>query len=189
MPDELPVHVSRRELHDIEVPGTFEADGSFDVELVNHGNSLHMHLHLDDVLSEVAELTATNHYVEGERMRVVHVDVDESRLAGEPIRGKLKIVSAYGASTRWVDVVLSEAEEDEETVEVGESLAEPTPRTAPEESNLVVSNPEVPILVLGALAVTVAVVIALTVDDVVVLGGAGGVVVAVLVGMFLLLRG
>lgn len=189
MPDELPVHVSRRELHAIEVPGTYEAEGAFDLRLVNHGNSLHMHVHLDDVLSEVASLTATNHYVEGESERLVRVDVDEDRLTAEPIRGKLKVVSAYGASTRWIDVVLTEPEVEEDSVRVDESLAQPTPKPEPADESPLIANPEVPVLVLGALAVTVAVVVALTVDDVVVLGGAGGVVLAVLVGMILLLRG
>ena len=190
MPDELPVHVSREELHAIEVPGTFEAEGSFDVLLRNHGNSLHMHVHLDDALSEVAELTATNHYVEGESERVVHVAVDEDRLSSEPIRGKLKIVSAYGASTRWVDVVLAEPEAEEETVRVDESLAQPKPKPEPEPAGgPTFANPEVPVLVLGALAVTVAVVVALVVDDVVVLAGAATVVLGVILGMFFLLRG
>ncbi|MEF8855374.1 MAG: hypothetical protein V5A24_07790, partial [Haloarculaceae archaeon] len=157
MPDELPVHVSRQKLHAIEVPGTFETEGSFDVGLVNHGNSIHMHVHLDDALSEVAELSATNHHVAGESERVVRVIVDEDRLGPQPVRGKLKVVSAYGASTRWVDVVLEEPDEEENTVRVDESLAEPSPRPEPEATGgPVFASPAVPIVALAALALLVA---------------------------------
>lgn len=127
MPDTLPVHLSREELHSLEVPPSFETTGSFDVRLVNHGESLHVHLHLDDPLSEVARLDAGNHYVEGDSERYVRVDVDTARLDGDHL-GKLKIASAYGAETRWIDITLSELDPDANTVEVDESLATPQPR-------------------------------------------------------------
>ena len=190
MPDELPVHVSRQELHAVEVPGTFETEGSFDVALKNHGNSIHMHVHLDDALSAVADLTATNHHVDGETERVVHVDVDEERLGPEPVRGKLKVVSAYGASTRWVDVVIAEPEEEDSTVRVDESLAEPRPKPESETAGgPVFASPTVPVVALGAIAVVVALVVAVVVDDAIVLGGAFAVVFAVLLAMVLLVRG
>jgi len=190
VPDELPVHVSRQELHEVEVPGTFETEGSFDVALKNHGNSIHMHLHLDDALSTVATLTATNHHVDGETERVIRVEVDEDRLGPEPVRGKLKVVSAYGASTRWVDVVLREPEDEDDTVRVDESLAEPSPKPDPETGGgSVFASPAVPVVALGVVAVVVALVLAMLVDDIVVLGGAVAVVIAVLVAMVLLVRG
>ena len=80
MTDELPVHISREELHTLEVPGSFQATGPFDVRLINHGESLHIHLHLDDPLSNVAAIDAGNHYVERDSQRYVHVDVDTDRL-------------------------------------------------------------------------------------------------------------
>ena len=190
MPDELPVHVSRQELHGVEVPGTFETEGSFDVALKNHGNSIHMHVHLDDALSAVASLTATNHHVDGETERVLRVEVDEDRLGPEPVRGKLKVVSAYGASTRWVDVVIRKPEDEDDTVRVDESLAEPRPKPEAETGGgPTVASPAVPVIALGAVAIVVALVVAVLVDDVVVLGGAVTVVFAVLVAMVLLLRG
>jgi hypothetical protein len=183
--------VSRDGLHAIDVPGIFEAEGSFDVRLVNHGISLPLHVHLDDVLWEVAALSATNHYVEGESERIVRVEVDEARLPAEPVRGKLKLVSAYGASTRWVEVLLSEPDEEAESVQVDASLSKPQPAPAPESSDTgsLLANPEVPVIGLAAIAVTVAVVAILVVRDTVVLGGAMAVVAAVLVAGFLLLRG
>ena len=107
MPDEFTVHISRDELHAIEIPASFETSGSFDVVLVNHGTSLHVHLHLDDSLSEVAALDANNHYVEGDSSRVVRIGVDTERLPDSGVFGRLKIVSAYGSQTRWVDIELT----------------------------------------------------------------------------------
>jgi len=71
--DALVVHVNRDELHGLAVPDSFEAGESFDVVLVNHGESTHVHLHLDDALSEQAALEAPNHHVEGGSERRVRV--------------------------------------------------------------------------------------------------------------------
>lgn len=181
---ELPVHISREELHTLEVPASFETTGSFDIRLVNHGTSLHVHLHLDDDLSEIATVGAGNHYVEGESERNVRVDVDTERLDGEQWLGKLKIVSAYGAETRWVDVAVSEPEPENESVLVDESLAQPQPE--PEEKT-VFDRPELPVLVLGGIALLVAVVTALVLEETVVLLGSLVVLGGVLVALFFLL--
>ena len=181
MPAELPVHVNRDELHSLEVPPSFEADGPFDVRLVNHGESLHVHVHLDDGLSRVAHIDAANHYVERDSERFVRIDVDEAALGQEPIRGKIKVASAYGAETRWIDVQLAEPEEDDESVQVDESLATPaTPAQETEPSLL--ARPELPVLALGGLALLVALLAAVVLRDVLVLVGSlivlGGVLVA-----------
>ena len=94
-------HINRTAIHSLEVPESFDTEGSFVVELRNEGEATHVHLHLDDVLSEVASLDAGNHYVAGDSSREVRVQVSPG---GEPIRGKLKVVTAYGAETRYVDV-------------------------------------------------------------------------------------
>lgn len=94
-------HVNRTGIHSLEVPDTFETEGSFVVDLRNEGEATHVHLHLDDALSEVARLDAGNHYVAGDSNREVRVYVSPG---GEPVRGKLKVVTAYGAETRFVDV-------------------------------------------------------------------------------------
>jgi len=182
----LPVHLSRKELHSLEVPPSFEAEGAFDVRLINHGESVHVHLHLDDPLSEVAELDAGNHYVEGESERYVRIDVDPSKLDGETHLGKLKIASAYGAQTRWVDVHVSAPDPEQETVQVDESLAKPQPRE--QQDGPALEDSTVPVLVLIVFAILVAgsavavfrePVIAL--GSVVVLGGVAG-------ALFFLLR-
>ena len=94
-------HVNRTGIHSLEVPDAFETEGSFVVDLRNEGEATHVHLHLDDALSEVARLDAGNHYVAGDSNREVRVYVSPG---GEPVRGKLKVVTAYGAETRFVDI-------------------------------------------------------------------------------------
>ncbi|PSQ03972.1 hypothetical protein BRC92_05645 [Halobacteriales archaeon QS_4_69_31] len=189
--DRLSVHLNREELHAVEVPGSFETTGSFDVELINHGTSVHAHLHLDDALSEVASIDAANHFIDGESRRAVRVSVNGSG----SVRGKLKVASAYGAQTRYVDVHVLEPEAEEEPVEVDESLSEPQPReeSAPSGGGSplapLVENPELVVLALGVLAVAVAAIAALVIGSNLVLLGALVVLVGVLVAMYLLVAG
>ncbi|MEF8787243.1 MAG: hypothetical protein V5A45_15035 [Haloarculaceae archaeon] len=187
MPDELPVHVSRQDLHALEVPASFEASRSFDVVLVNHGESLHVHLHLDDALSDVATMDASNHYVEGESQRAVRVTVDTDRLPDDGIFGRLKVASAYGAETRWIDVELEPPVEERKTVEVDESLAQPQPRETESETETSLARPELPVLVLGGVALLVAALTALIIGDLLVTLGSLVVLAGVLVATYFLL--
>lgn len=186
MTDELPVHISREELHALEVPGSFEADGSFSIRLVNHAESLHVHLHLDDPLSEVASIDASNHYVEGESQRLVRIDVETARLDGEGVRGKLKVASAYGAETRWIDLRLREPEPEETTVQVDESLSEPQPIQS--ESEPLVSSPGLLVAGLGIVALSIVGVVAITLSDPLIAGGALVVLAGVVVALFFLFQ-
>ncbi|MHB9286661.1 hypothetical protein ACKVMT_06430 [Halobacteriales archaeon Cl-PHB] len=189
MSDQLPVHVNREELHALEVPASFEAHDSFDVALVNHGESLHVHVHLDDALSQVASIDATNHYVERESTRAVRVTVDEAALAhlGD-VHGKIKVASAYGAQTRWIDVDLSEYEEEDDAVQVDESLAQPQP-TPEEPGTPLLQRPELPVLALGGLALVVALLAAVLINNTFVLVGSLVVLAGVLVALYFLLAG
>jgi hypothetical protein len=184
--DELPVHISREELHSLDVPASFEAAGSFDVRLVNHAESLHVHLHLDDPLSTVAAIDASNHYVERESERYVRVNVDTDRLDEDGIRGKLKVASAYGAETRWIDIEITEPVPEETTVQVDESLAQPQP-SEPETSQTV-QNPALFVVGLGLIALAVAGVVAVVLSDPLVAGGALVVLAGVVVALFFLLQ-
>jgi len=127
VPDALTVHVNRGELHGLAVPDSFETSESFGVVLVNHGESTHVHIHLDDALSEQAAVEAPNHHVEGGDERRVRV----TRTADGAARGNLKVVTAYGATTRLVDVELTEPVYTDDSVEVGEELTKPQPRPDP----------------------------------------------------------
>jgi len=187
--DELPVHVSRQKLHSLDVPATFEAHDSFDVVLVNHGQPVHVHLHLDDDLSKVASLDASNHYVDGESRRAVRIHVDRDALPEESMLGKLKVASGYGATTRWIDVELSSPVANESEVEVDESLTKPPARGADDTESTFFGGPELPVLGLGVLALAVAVVAAVVLDHTLVLLGALAVLAGVLVALSLLVRG
>ncbi len=183
------MHVSRTELHSLDVPASIEAHGPFDVVLVNHAEAAHVHVHLDDDLSEFATIEASNHYVDGESRRAVRVNVDEDGLPEESTLGKLKVASGYGARTRWVDVELSPPPEEESEVEVDESLARP-PAPEPEDSGpSPLDRPELPVLALGAVALVVALVAAVALDQRTVLLGALAVLGGVIVALFLLLGG
>ena len=189
MSDEFSVHISRRDLHAIEIPDSFATDGSFDVVLVNHGTSLHVHLHLDDTLSDVATLDANNHYVEGEDERAVHIAVDADRIPDDGLFGRLKIVSAYGSETRWVDVELSQPNPTKESVRVDESLSKPPEPQSSQTGTPSLDSPELPVLALGGLALVVAIVTAVLVQDTLVTVGAGAVVLGVVVALYVLLQG
>ncbi|WP_255150285.1 DUF7524 family protein [Halorarius halobius] len=123
MTDTLVAAVNRTHLHSLEVPDAFETDGSFDVELRNDGESTHVHLHLDDSLSAVARLEATNHYVRSESTRRVHVAVDAPD--DTQVRGRMKVVTAYGAETRYVTITVDTTGHTE--VQVDPDLGQPQP--------------------------------------------------------------
>jgi len=196
--DPLAVHVNRTELHGLEVPNSFEVTGSFVVEITNHGEPLHVHLHLDDALSEVARLEASNHHVDAESTRRVEVAVDPR----EAVRGKLKVVTAYGATTRYIDLVVDRPEREKDPVQVDESLNKPKPRQSPGPSGggpsgggpnestggLLVERPELAVLAFGGVALAVAVLAAVVLQNVIVVLGSLVVVAGVLVAAALLLR-
>lgn len=200
MTDELTVHVNREELHALEVPASFEATGSFDVVIVNHGEPLHVHLHLDDSLSRIASLTAGNHHVEGGSERRVSVDVDTATLADragstgrgqagassatglsdDAAGGQLKVSTAYGAETDLVDIAVTAPESTGDTVRVDESLGTPRPAA---DSGTLRDRPQLLIFALAAGGLFFAVVTGLLVDELLVMFGVILVVFGVLLSV------
>lgn len=170
MSETLPVYVNRASLHSLEVPERFETDGSFDVQLINHGEPIHVHLHLDDRLSDIASVDAPNHHVDRESQRPVRVNVHRPG----SVFGKLKIVTSYGAETRYVDIDLVEPSEPEETVQVDESLSKPQPesgeQSTAEDGGMAGSrgaterDRRLPVLALGAVTVVLALGAAAVID-------------------------
>lgn len=181
MPAELPVHVNRDGLHSIEVPASFEAEGSFDVRLINHGEAAHVHLHLEDALSGAGAVDANNHYVKADSERFVRVKVAD----GASGLGKLKVATSYGAETRYVDVDLSDPDDADGSVRVDESLSKPQPKPEPEPG--LIENSLVPVAVLGILSLLVAAAAFLVIQDTVIALAAAGVVVAVAIGIYVVL--
>lgn len=154
MTDTLDVDVNETGLHTLGVADTFDADGPFAVELRNHGEATHVHLNLDDRLSEVARIGATNHYVEAEEARRIDIDIKNPEAWPKDIvRGKLKVVVAHGQQTRYVDVTLDRTR-DTGPVEVDPELSRPQ---TDEETTASSTLRALPVGVLGAVALLLAV--------------------------------
>jgi hypothetical protein len=165
--DSLAVAVNRDGLHTLAVPDEFEAEGPFVVELHNHGEAAHVHLNLDDRLSEVARIGATNHYVEGEEVRRVDIETREpASWPTETVRGKLKVVVGHGQETHYVDVVFDRPAGRKE-VRVDPDLDTPAADDDPELPPLL---EVLPIVVLGSVAVVFAVGALVAPDGAVVFG-------------------
>ncbi len=174
------MHVNRDGLHSLETPDSFETAGGFDVRLINHGGAVHVHLHLDDALSDVAALEATNHYVREGADRLVRIDAEEGAVG----RGNLKVVTGYGARTRYVDVRLVEPEETGDRVRVDASLARPQPREAADDPDDGLRD-EATVVLLGGLALLAASAVAVLVPTTPVRLGAVAVAVAVVGALYL----
>ena len=183
MTDELPVHISREGARELEVPDSIEVTGSFDVRFVNHGEALHVHLNTSERLSQVVTVDAGNRHVPGNGERRVHIVVDTDALDGESLHGKLEVSTGYGAEQHWIDVEVKDPAAARTTVEVDETLAEPSPDT-----RRVLDWPELVVLALALLALGLAALTAYIVDDTLVVAGIGVVLVGVLVALVLLLR-
>ena len=179
MPDSLPVHLNRTDIHSLEVPNEFDATGSFDVRLVNHGEALHVHLHLDDSLSSVASLDATNHHVRAETDRLVRITVD----GDGPVRGKLKVVTGYGAETRYIDIYIPEGGSENEPVIVDEELSKPQPKPATGSEPGLEDLSAGPILAAGGFTALIAGLITLVLTGSVLLTVGTALAVTILVGL------
>ncbi|TKR28159.1 DUF7524 family protein [Natronomonas salsuginis] len=154
MTDSLAVAVNRDGLHTLAVPTEFEASGPFAVRVHNHGEAAHVHLNLDDRLSEIARIGATNHYVEAGESRSITVETREpSRWPSDTIRGKLKVVVGHGQETHYVDVTVDRTAANG-TVRVDPELGKPNRDSEPELPPLAKL---VPVVALGSVALVLAV--------------------------------
>ena len=126
----LLVDLNRERIYDIASQPSFETNGPFDVLLQNHGEAVHVHLAVDESLSAVTTLDATNQYVEADGQLLVRI---ETTSLGAPVTGRLKIVTGYGAESTYTTVAVSPPGTATDHVEVDERLAQPPPSdpTAP----------------------------------------------------------
>jgi hypothetical protein len=181
----LTVHLNRGELHDV-APATadFETDGAFELEFVNHGRALHVHVHPDDALARGVTVEDSNTFVETDATRIVPVNVSDGP---RPLRGALEVSAGYGATNATVNVGLVERREPD--LPVDETLAEPSERTGPGPSPLdaLLAEESLPVLALGGVAVLLAVGAAFALGDAVVALGALVVLGGVGVALFSLL--
>lgn len=128
----LSVDLNRERIYEIASQRSFETDGPFDVLLQNHGKAVHVHLALDDSLSEITTLDATNQYVEANGRQLVRI---ETTALSVPVTGRLKVVTGYGAESAYTTVTVSPPGTGTDHVEVDEQLAQP-PKTEPAEPTL-----------------------------------------------------
>ena len=189
MSDSLPVHINRDRLHDIQTVASFEATESFPILLQNGDAPVHVHLHLDDALSQVASIPANNHFVDADAVRQVRVEVEEGP---RPVEGQLKIVTGHGAETDYVAVSIVEPEDRADSVAVDATLADPVRREVEDETDDGLERVREsvgengPIAALGLLALAVAVGSATLSDSVAVLLGALAVLGSVVAAGYLL---
>jgi hypothetical protein len=189
----LLVELNRGELHQIEAPSEFATSEAFSLELRNHGESVHVHVHRDDDLSAVTTVDADgNLYVEGETTRSVPVEVSA---ADSPVTGTLEIATGYGSERASVRVTV-ETRETGPDVEVDDTLSQPSGSDSSSDSesallsDLIAALPGrriVPVFAVGVVATALAVWVAGTIDSPVVFIGAGvvvGAVIAALVSLF-----
>lgn len=177
MTGSLAVAVNRDGLHTLAVPSSFEATGPFAVELHNHGEAAHIHLNLDDRLSQIARVRATNHYVEDDERRLIDVETrDPSAWPADTVRGKLKVVVGHGREKHYVDVIFDRSAAENE-VRVDPDLA--TPDTERDRETPPVFR-LLPVVVLGSVAVLLAVGALFAAENLAVLLGALALVSAAL---------
>lgn len=189
MSDTLTVDVNRTHLHSVEAPDSFSSTGSFDIELENHGEAVHVHVHLDDTLSEVASIDAINHHLRPGAVRRVPVVVHRD---DRSVTGRLKVASAYGAETRYVDLSLRAVQPTKPPVEVDAALSKPNPNAGRSRGSsrsggrsgsrtgsgsmgsdsTLLAGLDAPALALGVATVFLVIVAVLTIDSAVLLAGA-----------------
>lgn len=193
MPDSLPVHLNHDRLHDVDTVASFEATESFPILLQNGDAPVHVHLHLDDALSQVASIPANNHFVDADATRQVTVEIEDGP---RPVEGRLKVVTGHGAETDYVVVSVVEPEEREDAVDVDETFADPPTREEPgdDESSgydgvTASLAADGPVVALGLFAIAVAVGSATLSDSGAVLVGALVVIGSVGTAGYLLARG
>lgn len=181
----LTVAINRDDVHAIAPETTrFETAGDFSVELDNGGQATHVHLHLDDELATVARIRdGNNHFVEAEKSVLVPVTVEDGR---RPVTGRMKLVTGYGAETRYVEVSVIEEEEPDTGVRVDESLGvKRAPEPAPTSPGISVGT--VALVALALLALVLAGGVALLAGGPAVAVGAAVVLLAVIVALYLVL--
>lgn len=186
MPKTLSVHLNRDGPRDIDPEAAaLETDRSFVLEFVNHGQPLHVHVHLDEVLDGVVTPAETQLYVDEDETRSLEVAVP--RGAG-PVEGRLRLVTGYGAEEASVALsVTRERKDGGPDVAVDDTLTEK--EAAPEPDTAASVTQVVTPVVLAGVVVLVAAAAAIAVPDAGALAvGVAGVLAGVAVAAYELRR-
>jgi hypothetical protein len=184
VPDRLSVHLNREKPRDVAPEAvSLETDRSFVLEFQNHGGPIHVHVHLDDALASVADLTATQIYVEEGETRSVQISIPRDH---PPAKGYVELSTGYGAEQARVNVTVTDHRKDGgPDVAVDEALSE-KPESDPEEASTSLTAIAGPVTAAtGAVVVAAAVAVAVS-DSLAVLVGVLALLGAVGVAAYLL---
>lgn len=180
MPEDLEIHLNRDGPHSIDTAtSTFETTDSFDILLQNHGSALHVYLQLDDDLSTIATLGSGNQYVDAETAQPVPVRISDGN---RPVNGRLKIVTGYGTETAYVTIRVVEPTDDDDQVQVAESLANPQP----DDPDPLIEPDHIPVIALGAIALLIAALAVFAVNGTMVIVGVAIVLLGITIAGLLL---
>lgn len=184
MPRSFDIVINRDAVHTIEpAVSTYDTVGDFSIVLDNEGQATHVHLHLDDDLARIATLpNGNNYFVEAGKSRTVPVSVGPGH---RPVTGRVKVVTGYGAETKYVDISVVDEVDPPRSVAVDERLSVKQPRTESTSSPVITGTTAVGALVL--LAIGLAIAAMLIAGSAAVFLGAAVVVLAVAFALYLLI--
>ncbi|WP_254862105.1 DUF7524 family protein [Halovivax gelatinilyticus] len=153
--DPIAVHVNRFESGGVEAtPPAIETDRSFELEISNHGDPVHVHVHASDELAGVVTVTEANPFVDTDETITLPIRVGGH--AG-PKTGTIELSTRFGANTSAIDVTLTGGVDPGQRVTVDERLAKPPSREtddADDRSSAVTPTPSSETLALTGLAGT-----------------------------------
>nr|WP_157502603.1 hypothetical protein [Halobacterium sp. CBA1126] len=174
----MSVHLNRDHPRDLDpAAASLETDRSFVLVFENHGGPIHVHLRLDDALAAVADMAATQVYVDEGETRGVEISIPPDH---PPTKGYVELSTGYGAEQARVNVTVTDERKDGgPDVAVDESLSEKAEPTGDEDS-VALADVAVPtiaaagvVVVVAALTVSISDSVAMLVGALAVLGGLG----------------
>lgn len=178
MPERLSVHLNRDHPRDLQPEAaSLETDRSFVLVFENHGGPVHVHLRLDDALAAVADVAATQVYVDEGETRGVEIAIPADH---PPAKGYVELSTGYGAEQARVNVTVTDKRKDGgPDVAVDESLSEKAEPTGDEDS-VALADVALPtaaatavVVVAAALTVSISDSVAVLVGVLALLGGVG----------------
>lgn len=179
MADTVPVKINVDGPNTLSLPDEATVEGDLLVQVENQGTDAHVHIRLDDTLSEIAALPESNHYVEGGESLEVPISFHPDTAA----TGVLEVVTGYGAHQQGVTLHVDTSPDP--TVTVDDSLDTPSSRTRTAERSTDTRR-VLPLGLIGAFCVIAAVIIGATSEIGALLVGVGAVVAGVAAALYFL---
>lgn len=180
VPRELDVHLNQDSPNGISGEAT-TVEGDFVILLHNHGHGLHVHLKLDSDLAQASAIGSPNHFVPADTTRSVSVEADNAKL---PVNGRLEVVTGYGAERAFIPVRIEAPQSARNVVEVDEALATPTNQTR----TPIDSRETATVLGLGGVAVVLAILALVFIQDLIIFFGVLAVILSVVIAAMLVMQ-